>query len=994
MKNTVKKALAFIMAFTFVFGYIQVLNSENVAFAGEEKATADGFKYGVIADTVFITGYEGSETDIEVPATIEGKPVVAIDYFAFSSNKVITSVKLNENLQVIRGGTTNYHKGAFWGCENLKTITIPDSVILIDDCAFQGCKSLEKVKISESSKLERIGEYSFANCEKLENIYVPDSVKTVEAGAFAACTSLKSVTGFKNVEFIGRDVFNDTIIYNGEDRYTWNDYGTPDEIYVGSFLVAVRNCGTSYQVREGTKIIGTKAFYIEDKNNPCANVTTKEIILPQSLKLISERAFYGCEALENITIPSNVEKIDVYAFGECYGLKSVSFAENSSLKEIAGHAFYNCSSLESVEIPEGTETLGSSMLIGTKVKEITLPASLKNLGAINGDNIEKIVFTGDVTIKSLYAMTKKESFMLLVENGSMRLPEGTFGDYAIEGMDLPENFEITVSRTGEADAETKESLITTDAYGNQYIGKCLVKANPDAEGVVDIRHDTLSIANDAFYGCKKITKLTGFENVTFIGETAFGSCTSLVEIDDLDNVRYIGYDAFMACENLSKAGSFKSIEYIDYGRQRTDIFGETSLIDEEGYAGACLVKAKVKSYASAATETFTVREGTRVIAPHAFAGTPYKNVVIPDSVVGIGDFAFVRGMNMESIVIPGSVKYIGFKAFMQNKKLKTVVIEDGTEKIGTSAFVASPVLELVHIPESVTVMNDSALYAENALRFLACFDTAGTYAEGFAIDQSIPFAYCDGNHEIVTDTPEIPDEPETPDTPEATIEEKVSSNGIKVEYDSSYFENNDDVVLVAEEKEGTGGNVGEYDENRIKVKRYDIHLEDKNGNVIVTNENDDKEYTVRIPVTAGYEHCAQFLIRHRMTLADGSTKNENIYATVEKGYVVFKTKCFSYFDICDFGFENEAVSLAYKSTAKLTATKIADAGVKYESSNPKVATVDENGNVITHGRGSATITATYEFEGSEIITDTCNVTVNFTFIQWIIYILLLGFLWY
>ena len=352
MKNTFKKALAFIMAFTFVFGSIQALNSGNVAFAGEEKSTEDGFKYGVIADTVFITGYEGSETDIEVPATIEGKPVAALDYFAFSNNTVITSVKLNENLLVIRGGTVNYHKGAFFGCENLKTVTIPDSVILIDDCAFEGCKSLEAVIISENSKLERIGEYTFASCEKLENIYVPDSVKTVETGAFSGCTSLKSVTGFKNVELIGNNVFNYTKIYNGEDRYTWNDYETPDAVYVGSCLVAVRNCGASYQVKEGTKTIATKAFYIEDEYNPCDNVTTKEIILPQSLKCIPYEAFYGCQALESITVPSGVEKIGTCAFENCTGLKSVSFAENSSLKEIGDHAFYNCSNLESVDFSD------------------------------------------------------------------------------------------------------------------------------------------------------------------------------------------------------------------------------------------------------------------------------------------------------------------------------------------------------------------------------------------------------------------------------------------------------------------------------------------------------------------------------------------------------------------------------------------------------------------------------------------------------------------
>ncbi len=92
------------------------------------------------------------------------------------------------------------------------------------------------------------------------------------------------------------------------------------------------------------------------------------------------------------------------------------------------------------------------------------------------------------------------------------------------------------------------------------------------------------------------------------------------------------------------------------------------------------------------------------------------------------------------------------------------------------------------------------------------------------------------------------------------------------------------------------------------------------------------------------------------------------------------------------------VELKYKNTTtikpEVTGANIKDCEVKFESSNPKVATVDKNGNITTMTKGETIITCTVTDRYGNTLKDTCKVTVKFSFGQWLIWILLFGFLWY
>ncbi len=95
---------------------------------------------------------------------------------------------------------------------------------------------------------------------------------------------------------------------------------------------------------------------------------------------------------------------------------------------------------------------------------------------------------------------------------------------------------------------------------------------------------------------------------------------------------------------------------------------------------------------------------------------------------------------------------------------------------------------------------------------------------------------------------------------------------------------------------------------------------------------------------------------------------------------------------------NRNVTVNYKSTYMLSPEITADKGakytVKYESSDTKVATVDNDGKIYGAKKGSATITCTVTDSYGNAVTDKCNVNVGYSGIQWVIIILLFGWIWY
>lgn len=200
--------------------------------------------------------------------------------------------------------------------KNSESYTVPESVKEIDDSAFAGCATVQKINLPEG--LEKIGESAFANsgitsvvipksvesipkdafncCEKLTSVKLPQGISKMEKGAFSGCASLESIVLPDSIEYIAQHAFR----------------------------------------------------YCE---------ALKSIKIPEKVFQISYCCFFGCNSLEKVELPASLISINADAFSHCSSLTEITFPE--SVKRINDRAFYCCESLKSFTVPESVDTIGS-----------------------------------------------------------------------------------------------------------------------------------------------------------------------------------------------------------------------------------------------------------------------------------------------------------------------------------------------------------------------------------------------------------------------------------------------------------------------------------------------------------------------------------------------------------------------------------------------------------------------------------------------------------
>ena len=226
--------------------------------AAEEKQTeyqSGDYSYVLLEDgTAEITDYEGGASDLGIPSRLDGYTVTSI------------------------GG------GAFYGCESLSSVTIPDSVTVIWDNAFSECRSLSSVTIGMA--VEYVGTNPFMDCQALEKIVVSPNhplLATIDKALF----------------------------HKLDKRLI---------CYPGGLS------GASYLVPDGIQSIGDSAF------SWCRRLTS--VTIPDSVTSIGDYAFTGCESLSSVTIPDSVTSIGDGAFNDCDKLTLI-VGSNSFAKEYA-----------------------------------------------------------------------------------------------------------------------------------------------------------------------------------------------------------------------------------------------------------------------------------------------------------------------------------------------------------------------------------------------------------------------------------------------------------------------------------------------------------------------------------------------------------------------------------------------------------------------------------------------------------------------------------
>ena len=184
---------------------------------------------------------------------------------------------------VIEHGVTNICANAFDNCDNMTSVTIPDSVTRFGDSAFSDCDKLASVTIPDS--VTQIPWYSFYGCNSLTTLVIPDSVTYIGPSAFQYCNGLTSLT-------IGNSLKE---------------------------VAGFKNCSSLTNVTFGNsvEIISSSAF------QSCTALKT--ITIPNTVKKIGYEAFMHCLKLTSVTIGSSVETIEAKAFHGCESLTEIIF---------------------------------------------------------------------------------------------------------------------------------------------------------------------------------------------------------------------------------------------------------------------------------------------------------------------------------------------------------------------------------------------------------------------------------------------------------------------------------------------------------------------------------------------------------------------------------------------------------------------------------------------------------------------------------------------
>ena len=603
------------------------------------------YKYDATNPTwASITGYTGYRTNLEIPAktTIDGVeyPVTSIGREVFAHNSNLQSVTFAEGCQL-----DTIYSNAFWNCSNLASITIPATVVTIEEMAFWNCTSLKEIGVASGNIVYTSSDGVLFNNDKTiliccppgkEGAYtVPNSVQYIATRAFWSCGNLTSVSIHNSVESIGEFAF-------------WG-CSSMTEINVGS-------ANAYYSSEDGVLFDKEKETLI---CCPAGNAGNEGVYtIPNSVKTIYSNAFDGCKNLTSVDFSqaNDLTSIGGWAFQDCSSLTSLSIPE--SVTEMGGCVFAGCSSLQSANIPNGVCFINTNIISGCNSlmylsfdtesdwffdSECTEPISQDQYMEDDQFSLSKFM-----ELNASTPMYKKAANSGNETGFQYRLYKFNGFNYAsITGYN-GSDADIVIPATVEIDeVEYTITSIDKDAF----------KENANLHSVTFAESSQVdSIGANAFYWCESLDTIT-LSNMTYIGGSAFQNCTSLRVVNIPSDVK-LDANAFVAC---SKATIFvpETLNIVE----NSNLFYDAKLVVFSGSPantsswGASKI-AKQDTVHVAYNSVFS-QDGTTLLA---YIGSE-SNVEMLEGVLTIGEKAFYNCSEIENLVISNYVSTIKADAF-------------------------------------------------------------------------------------------------------------------------------------------------------------------------------------------------------------------------------------------------------------------------------------------------------------------------------------------
>lgn len=506
------------------------------------------------------------------------------------SNRLIAGC----NTTVIPDGIQTIARAAF-GASRIENVNIPNSVSTIEESAFYGCDNLKTVTIGNG--VEKWGKQSFlyASGDYVVNSDISDSpsqdespflysyignltfgpdVTTIGTYAFSHCGRLQKVVVPKNVVSLNNSFTNSTMseleynspivfsnLFNGKgllkvtlgedvksiEGSAFQECKSLQEVVGGNNIEAIGNkafyeCRKLSSINLGNMLesIGSEAFY---ENRELVSVQ-----MPATVTSLGEKAFYSCDKLSSVKMSDNIEKINAQTFYECKALSEFNFPTSltsigekafyraglisvilpESLIQIDNAAFSECASLQKIQLNSTIDTFGWGVFSACPAEvSVNAPISTNrgpNNGSLFGDSgITKLIIGKD--IKEIPEAAFCRCTMLeevILPEGLEKLGEDTFdGCILLCDITLPSTL-IEIGEGAFSDSGLRSIVIPEGISIISYY----TFSGCESLTSVSLPESLTEIYNYAFRGCKALREMRIPKNVTKIGQSIVYECNS------------------------------------------------------------------------------------------------------------------------------------------------------------------------------------------------------------------------------------------------------------------------------------------------------------------------------------------------------------------------------------------------------------------------------------------------------------------------------------
>lgn len=408
------------------FDFTVAVTSNIIIYANlREPTDTNSFRFAILnKGTYTVSEYLGNETDVTIPSAYNGISVTAISSNAFEDCPNLKSVSIPDsiikvsywpfvhcpNLANISVSINNLAYKSIDGNlytkdgkmmvmysigKDAETFSIPDTVVYFSWYTFYNCINLKSIEIPNG--VLSIGLGVFRGCINLTDIVIPNSVTRIDLGAFEDCESLTSIKIPASVTKIYEDVFascsnlsNITVDENNAN-YKSIDGNLYDKDGTTLIQYAIGKKAETFTIPYHVTSIADKAFY------ECRNL--KSVIIGDNVLDIGKYTFFNCQGLISVTTPKNITEIGKYVFYNCKNLLNIDVPEN--ITSIGDFAFFNCTKLSYIAIPEKVTNIGKYTFYNCdKLSNISLPDSLTNINEYafcNCDGFTSIIIPSGVT---------------------------------------------------------------------------------------------------------------------------------------------------------------------------------------------------------------------------------------------------------------------------------------------------------------------------------------------------------------------------------------------------------------------------------------------------------------------------------------------------------------------------------------------------------------------------------------------------------------------